>query len=30
MKSHHIGVIAYGVDPSMVFVRIPNERARWL
>ena len=30
MRSINIGVVAYGVDPSMVFVRIPNERARWL
>ena len=30
MKSLNIGVIAYGVDPSMVFVRVPNERGRWM
>ncbi|HEY3434283.1 MAG TPA: hypothetical protein VGK41_01385 [Solirubrobacterales bacterium] len=30
MKSLNIGVVAYGVDPSMVFVRVPNERGRWM
>lgn len=30
MKSLNIGVIAYGIDPSMVMVRVPNERGRWL
>lgn len=30
MKSLNIGVVAYGVDPSLVMVRVPNERGRWL
>jgi hypothetical protein len=30
MKSLNIGIVAYGVDPSMVFVRVPNERGRWM
>lgn len=30
MKSLNIGIVAYGVDPSIVFVRVPNERGRWM
>ncbi len=30
MKSLNIGIVAYGIDPSMVMVRVPNERGRWM
>lgn len=33
LRSMHIGLVAYGVDgpsPSLVFVRVPTERGRWL
>lgn len=30
MSTLNIGLVAYGVDPSMVFVRVPNERGRWM
>lgn len=30
MKSLNIGVVAYGVTPEIVFVRVPNERGRWM
>lgn len=30
MKSLNIGVVAYGIDRTMVFVRVPNERGRWM
>lgn len=30
MKSLNIGLVAYGVNPAMVFVRVPNERGRWV
>lgn len=26
----NIGLVAYGIDPSMVMVRVPNERGRWV
>lgn len=29
-SSLNIGVLAYGLTPGLVFVRIPNERGRWL
>lgn len=25
-----IGLVAYALDPSKVFVRVPNERGRWM
>lgn len=30
MKSLQIGMLAYGVDPTIVMVRVPNERGRWI
>ena len=30
MKSLNIGVVAYGIDPSLVMVRVPNEKGRFL
>ena len=30
MKSLNIGVVAYGINPDMVMVRVPNEKGRWL
>lgn len=30
MRTLNIGLVAYGVDRSMVMVRVPNERGRWL
>lgn len=30
MSALTIGLIAYAVDPSKVFVRVPNERGRWM
>lgn len=29
-RSLTIGLFAYSVDPSLVFVRVPNERGRWM
>lgn len=28
--SLNIGIVAYGLDPSKVFVRVPNEKGRWM
>lgn len=30
MKSLNIGLVAYGLDTSKAFVRVPNERGRWM
>lgn len=30
MKSLNIGIVSYAIDPSIVFVRVPNERGRWM
>lgn len=29
-RSLTIGLFAYSVNPSLVFVRVPNERGRWM
>lgn len=29
-KSFQIGMMAYGATPELVFVRVPNERGRWI
>lgn len=30
MSALTIGLVAYALDPSKVFVRVPNERGRWM
>jgi len=33
LRAMHIGLVAYGIDgphPSLVFVRVPTERGRWV
>lgn len=29
-KSLNIGLLAYAITPELVFVRVPNERGRWM
>lgn len=30
MQSLNIGLVAYGLNPAVAFVRVPNERGRWM
>lgn len=30
MKELRIGLVAYGVTPELVMVKVPNERGRWM